>query len=477
MIRFNVNGKYLDLYAKTRVQFVRKNTLFAFDDIQLNRTAEFQVPATPTNNLVFAMANDAARYGTEARVRIAAQMQYSGGAEDGYLYISQSNRREYSVIFVYGELLDLKAIKEAGKISDIFLGVVPSGGNAPYCPQNMQATQANARDVDYEYGCLYYVSDNADAMDMWDFSGQGYTNLRPQPSYSLKRLTDRILNLSGSAVVLDRQDPTDDYSLYRLIQPQWRGADGEMKYQEAFNNLYYRWETLYGYNLPDMTLIDLLKTEAILRARALYYKEGVLSYDEVNLQSWNVERLEDIVAVGSIRRTFQEYAQHNRVEFDSEEWVEHPITFDYRIDNKNLEQDREIYTIPLNEGEEITMSDGDGNDYDLLLTHDVEGVGGTSAETPWEPVGTKHTIGYCGWVNAITLERTYMQPVRVPRMVWLDNLRVNSTMLEAQVLMPLYEFQALDEKKLLNLQGSLYVWTDAQWDDGVAQLTLSKVTI
>lgn len=118
MIRFNIEGRYLDLYSSISLQFKRDNILFAFDNIQMSRSTEFSVPATANNNVIFDLANSIENYGTVARKKLSAQLQYSGGMIDGNLYLTSASSSEYKCVFVFGELSKLKTMKES-KISEL----------------------------------------------------------------------------------------------------------------------------------------------------------------------------------------------------------------------------------------------------------------------------------------------------------------------------------------------------------------------
>lgn len=118
MIRFNVQGEYLELPADFNVQFSQSNVLFMFDKIECERSVSFDIPATPQNDRIFTLARWTQSAGTGMRRRYAAQMQGSMVTKDGYLYVSDYSKGKYKAIFVTGQLLGLQAIKNAGKIAD-----------------------------------------------------------------------------------------------------------------------------------------------------------------------------------------------------------------------------------------------------------------------------------------------------------------------------------------------------------------------
>lgn len=125
MIRFNVNGQYLELAEDFSLQFKKSNILFAFDNIECERSTSFDVPATPHNNRVFSLAKWVQTDGIGMRRKYEAQMQDGMVTQDGYLHIDMYNAGKYKAVFVTGELLGLKKIRDAGKIKDFWK---PAGG-------------------------------------------------------------------------------------------------------------------------------------------------------------------------------------------------------------------------------------------------------------------------------------------------------------------------------------------------------------
>ena len=131
MIQFNVNGRLLDLPEKINMQFTRKNPLFAFDNLECERSTSFDVPATPKNDLIFSLS----RMGAGMRTRYEAQLQADGVAKNGYLYVTSATRDKYKCVFVCGELLGLQRLRDAGKIKDIYNSAsVSLWGDAGYAP-------------------------------------------------------------------------------------------------------------------------------------------------------------------------------------------------------------------------------------------------------------------------------------------------------------------------------------------------------
>lgn len=125
MIRFEVNGEYLELPADFSIQFKKTNILFAFDDIECERSTSFNIPATPQNNRIFALAKWVQSDGVGMRRKYEAQIQAGLVVLDGYLHIDQYDAGMYKAVFVTGELLGLRKIRDAGKIKEYWK---PAGG-------------------------------------------------------------------------------------------------------------------------------------------------------------------------------------------------------------------------------------------------------------------------------------------------------------------------------------------------------------
>lgn len=125
MMQLVCNGVALDLPEGAGLQFTQENPLFAFDNLKCERTTQFKLPATATNDRVLSVARVPAYSGEGMRRKFAAQLQAGAIVKNGLLYITAWNGKEYDAVFVTGEMIGLQAIKDAGKITDI---LSPVGG-------------------------------------------------------------------------------------------------------------------------------------------------------------------------------------------------------------------------------------------------------------------------------------------------------------------------------------------------------------
>lgn len=120
MMQLLCNNTRLDLYDNAGLQFKHDNPLFAFDNLSCERTTQFKLPRTKTNDKVFTLARIPAYSGEGMRRKFSAQLQSGAVVQDGYLYISDYDGEDYTAIFVTGEMIGLQVIRDAGKLKDFF---------------------------------------------------------------------------------------------------------------------------------------------------------------------------------------------------------------------------------------------------------------------------------------------------------------------------------------------------------------------
>lgn len=192
------NGTFLDLYENANVQFTHDNPLYAFDKIKCERTTQFKLPCTPTNDSVFSLARIPAYTGDGMRRKFDAQLQMSGIVQNGYLYISAFDGKDYEAIFVTGELVGLQQIAQLGKISEIMTyDEVVTLGVGSYSPQ------AKANDI---WANVEYKKPKADLLI---------------PSIGLKQLYNTIAEKYGLIV----QAFPAELEGYRIIPKKAAGVD------------------------------------------------------------------------------------------------------------------------------------------------------------------------------------------------------------------------------------------------------------
>lgn len=197
MTSFNVGGRYIDLPANFNLQFVKKNALFAFDDLECERTTSFAVPKTPNNMQIFGFANDFHQYGAAMRTRVEAQMQNGVVVKNGYLYVSKFSGDNFDCIFVTGELLFLQKIRDLGDWSE-------------FIPTDILCAMD-------EETILASNSENVEAARV-----EYKTDGRVQPSWLLPRLAELACVNAGASVQWG--DTLRLLSGYRIIAGKAKGA-------------------------------------------------------------------------------------------------------------------------------------------------------------------------------------------------------------------------------------------------------------
>lgn len=574
MIEFNVSGKKLDLPSNIKLQFTKKNILFAFENIEVERTTSFNVPATPNNMRIFKFSHDIHSSGTAMRERLDAELRIGIVSKRGYLYVGSYSSGQFECIFVTGELLGLQAIKELGNIAQY----IPANLSVDLSERPHSANEQNLPD----YGIVLYDSEF--------ISGQDTVY---RPSYSIGAILDQVLNGIGAqfdwsaqendlmkrrivipseynlapptSVTLSRsyyQQPTNSqpyptigamsaggsalFSVVRSSTPLmiiWdeditdfrRGYINELVCEQrmkitfpsntpsnlylgyasgtgvrliegsSFDNIlslagrtvelpsgqhfffvvpadnvqqggtpYEGWWIAQGYdysvdvlvegvqadgedvrsirvkdNLPDINVVEFLKICAALSGSVLDFTASGLSFNR--LLNWGgVRELRDVISWKNLTRTFADYAQNNYIQLDSAEDVIERVRLNYPIDNKNIEFEKVLQTIPFSE-----------------FAGEVGIWGYVSNFIPNER--DKYTLAQVYDTDA------FMRNAEIPANAAIQSLTNKSTAVEVSVLMPLFEFEAMQQNVLLQWDNAQWVWTSATWSDGVATLQLSRI--
>jgi hypothetical protein len=194
MTSFSVKGQELDIPANVKLQFKKKNILFAFDSVEVERTTSFSIPKTARNMQIFGFSHDYLLHGEDMRVKLDAVLTVGFIVKFGLLHITKYNAKteSFECVFLTGSYYTLKQIKDAGKIKDIYF---------PY---------VNARK---EIGIW---AGDEDALAEWkavDYN-QNYPTLDRFPSYNLKKIVEGCFNSLGVSYSID------DYAKYFRVVPR-----------------------------------------------------------------------------------------------------------------------------------------------------------------------------------------------------------------------------------------------------------------
>lgn len=583
MIEFNVGGILLDTPSGMRLQFVKKNILFAFDSIECERTTSFRLPKTSTNLRAFDFSNDFHRQGTAMRIRVDAQLRIGVVVKNGYLYVQtyNHNSQEFDCIFVTGELLGLKQLKELGKANEIpyeynnnvSYNILTSPTILLQNP-NFRVMRSYADDdvnrPSYNLGYIldwlvgrtditvselpnqldvlitepnqlqpivfsitqqvidssqptqdisgdYYntIASSANVYAVFDNIGYDEYNGEPTVIFGVQRYYNpRFLRakmdvkitfpadfpnvfmygmrdeyggmvfygdysfsvvdyqmtitgkpLAGRTISLKKDDAfifvdSDDFQMvrgsaggglpslgfYPLISiTDFNGmtveADGELKTGDI---IYLR------DNMPSLTAVDILKIYAYINGKVLWYdsENERVTFEDLIVNDYPVYTLKNVIGVTSVKRSFGDYARKNILRYESPEFMRSSdvIEEQYTIDNMNIEQEKELYQIPFSEGRRYKETAA------LLIR-------GTDNDTIARP-------------NLITgrLFRTELLKNNV-----LQSILTNSTTIEVQCEMSLFEFNRIRDKMRIFYDNAHWVWLNISWDNGVADITLARL--
>lgn len=577
------------------LQFTKKNILFAFDSIECERSTSFAIPATQKNDQIFELAKWEAAAGSGMRRRVEAQMRDGLVTKDGFLYVDSYDytKNQYNAIFLTGDLLTLKAIKDAGRISDLNMTL---GDFVVW--SNAQAVDADATGATGAYKIVKYLPNDSD------------TELRPTwlPSLRVSYIVQAaLLAISQQSV----QIPTID-GKYRLIQQKCNGLKSKnvvlgsvlenatpsssptsfmnsvtigagypaisydntgtllLTYRGA-NILYYKvrqykalqtlkmtfdrnfdddwflvsltedemlaqsWflggysfdivndqvvasgeplagrtievasGTLFYFvrksefeydtgplgvqgfvfstgptftitpkiqgevsggdvvmiddNLPDCTIIDLLKSVANIDGKVLNYNDADgITFDGLLLSSADWTRVEldgKLIELQNMMRSFADYAQSNLVDFKQNEnhADANRLRVTYSIPNDNITAEKVLQTIPFNEGDAGIYNNEDAA---VFRTN-----GEDKNELP------------CWGIAKTGAKR--LQRVGLLKNSTIQTLCTSSTSVQARVRMTLLEYDGVRQKTRFLLRGVEYVWTEMQWNKGVATIKMAKI--
>ena len=575
MMRFNVGGWFLELPANFNLQLKKSNILFSFDNITLERTTSFSVPATPHNTGIFGWSNDFHYYGDKGRKRMQAQLQMDGVTKDGYLYITKYTPDAFECVFVTGELLGLADIKALGDWSQFIL---PSNG------VSLDSAVKFADDGDYYSAARVEYKTDGYVMPSWKLKSyaemalngagvlidwgevldkiashrivigkakgvtetpctftRGYlaeqTSATPYPVLNSTLMDDAgelvgVITNAQSDYPIFKVKTADAIQYYGYVQ-QWiarqdltlsfaddtpdtlflasaqmngtfsflggysfapngtitgeplKGREIELKTGQTFllisQNDYLRpsvgefegWtianETLTANvvikgadeqpnnayirvkdNVPEMTIVELLKTCAALSGTILSYRAGEVVFVE-DIAGGAFRELDKPLKWDSLTRGVADYAQRNTIAFKSAESVlsSEKIVATYAIDNVNIAETKELFVLPFSEGQDSAGM--------LYIGSAFDG----------------YTIGT--W-NA-EKSNIYLTRVELPLNASLQSVLQQGTSIVAEVKMTEQKFDTLKNDMVLFFENAAWVWTDGVWSNGVARLSLSKVSV
>lgn len=577
MTQFEIQGQRLDLPANLNLQLLRKNEIFAFDDVEVERSISFDIPATANNLSILQLANDWHGAGQMMRVKIPATMIIGVVTIAGKICVTQydASKRTFKAIFVFGELLDLQTLRDAGKFSELGLEteLYYASDGAIYAPEatgitwgkvaynsddmhgsisvrrlvDMVNTQRSEfptitlpqgcdgyriikgklNDFDFEDKFKVIINQDAGVQPQetapynpinlcepiagifWTeneeevfthttrISGeytykywrvQGYRTMvdieltfpNDFPNYrflmkgdtpedgfiggyewTVNQAGQKIITgtpLAGRTIEVNAGDTFFVMNIDRYqYHQEYDERTGKTKLEYGWIQLDYDFNFEYNINIksrstryflrdnfPDFTPIELCKIIAGLKGLVLRYdKSNGVYFDD--LTEWETMPLDDIIQVTTMERKFSDYAQRNYVRMKDEDNPE-PLSVVYTITNANLEEEKDLQEIPL-----------------------ASGVMGIRNQLP--------ALGLVGDEDTLsdTMEdRQYLQRVTMQKNATIQGFCDTSTAIQVQSLMNILKYVQIKPNTLFFYDGTLWAWSELQWNDGKLQAKLSK---
>lgn len=576
MIQFNYNGQIIDLYQDTNLSYKRQNFAFAFGDLELSRSASFAIPATKRNNDIFGFGCDPNFDGSIVRQTFNVQMQYDGGVESGILYIESCELDEYNCVFVFGNLLPLKAMSEGGKIGEHIselqreLSAIPSKepkdvdandywlivrylNNLPitnYYDYNKPAFRYSKAFENTQSLFGITVDLPQDAQNYWFIPkavktpkeremtlstinwsinpfftrqalpsyGGTHTNIGVWASSPYGAMKIKIpTSLSNDWFLIYDTDMStylahefkfvggyefDDDKVVSGIPLAGREVQIEKNANFRFVNIndyvpslgFYDTEEMttkistdltinvvasYGFdsvvmsnnsggyifltdNVPDTTYTDVLKKFCILLNKRMTYSNGVLSFEDFDIDDWDIVK-PNIIKLSKLERTYNKFAQNNIVSFTNDQYVTSPIIQNYTITNASLDDEKSFYKFTECCGQKSA------NSLDpVVLFDDVSTEDGTT----YKYTNENPMIGYQDTQFA---NQHALFAVSLPQNSLLQQLCDKSTSMQLQASMTMFDFMNMKDNSRLYINGNLYIWTSATWSKGVATIEIQKL--
>ena len=211
-------------------------------------------------------------------------------------------------------------------------------------------------------------------------------------------------------------------------------------------------------NQPDMTVFEFLKSACVATGYELLVTADGVTITRGKYGEKSFKVCDNVVSVDSVTRCVDSWGrdtQDAEITFDSEDYVEEHITMDYPIDNENLSATKS-FKAKFSEG----SVGGNG-----ILIDDWQASGGT-----YKLKARKWTIAYAD------PNKTYLQRVSMPDFVGYADIANESTCIRIKMRKPEVTFFDLKVTDVWLWRGMAYVWTDAQWSNGVLTMTLQKVS-
>ena len=232
--------------------------------------------------------------------------------------------------------------------------------------------------------------------------------------------------------------------------------------EQAVNTIQFNGTYSLQANLPQITLIDLLKTIAAITNTAIQWDERTLtiSFFNFSFPTTFIDLNNKLIEVSKVSRSVGSYAQKNIVKFSSGDYVQENLKYlnEKSINNETLEKEKVIYTVPLNEANMV-----DDNAYVIDFVMQEDGTYKLDAKNPTLVIAGSSGI-YFKHIN------TY-NPIANN----LSNILDLSTTINVKVFLRIGEFMKITDTTVFVVENNKYIAYSGNWSRNIADLELIKI--
>ena len=446
MMQLLCNGVRLDLYNDFGLQLKHTNPLFAFDKLECERTTEFKLPTTPTNDRVLSLARIPAYNGTGMMVKFPAELQAGAIVMRGYMYVRQYDGKDYTAVLTVGDMVGLLRLKEAGKLPDLV-----GNDNANY-------------GVLTPYGATYTLIQTLGYANRLQSVGgvgrYGVESTKCRPCISLYMLAvSYVMQMCGVGV---NNMPMELRDLVYLPEKYVNSNGTTITTQGT--------ACFAKYGVPKWSLSELIKQIAYAGGYSLDYDGSELHFlNSTSQLGRTIDITRKLTKRGNVIRSVGSMAQHNRVVWkDYDEYRLSNYLADYTIANNNIQVDNTLFTIDAQPAQHVTAAD-------------IEQV----VALCWDEFATDAFTGRAivplgkEWLAFMEQGSRYLKPYATYPQVPTNNLvkaiTDTATQIDVEARMTMQEYNDIQNKDCIQVDNSVYVWTERSWQNDTAKFTLSKL--
>lgn len=211
-------------------------------------------------------------------------------------------------------------------------------------------------------------------------------------------------------------------------------------------------------NLPDIDLVELLKSVAVLSGTVLRYNEqNGVTFDPVNYEQYQfIDLTPKIISIKEMERNYNGWSKMNLYRFKEDSLVPSYLNImqPYAIDSDFISDENTLYEIPFSCASQIT----EGDEQRAFVANDKEDA---------KEFMLMVVNGHPGDI--------YMHRVSIPEVDAISKLCEESTTIQVSASMNPLEYGLLKEDSLVIINGTRYIWIDSTYSNGVAELRLAKI--